>query len=58
MGRELARAVFGLASRSAIDKRRIRRLFGRLTDDELDAVDEGLELFLGLSGELEGELLR
>ena len=32
----------------SIDKRRIRRLYGRLTKDELAAVDQGLELFLGL----------
>lgn len=33
----------------SIDKRRIRRVFGRLTKDELASVDGGLELFLGLS---------
>jgi mRNA interferase MazF len=32
----------------SIDKRRIRRLFGRVTMDELAAVDHGLELFLGI----------
>ena len=32
----------------SIDKRRIRRVFGRVTKDELAAVDQGLELFLGL----------
>lgn len=32
----------------SIDKRRIRRVFGRVTDDEIAAVDEGLLLFLGL----------
>lgn len=32
----------------SIDKRRIRRLYGRVTKDELAAVDQGLELFLGL----------
>lgn len=35
----------------SIDKRRIRRLFGRVTQDELAAVDQGLELFLGLAPE-------
>ena len=35
----------------SIDKRRIRRVFGRITPDELTAVDQGLELFLGLTGE-------
>ncbi len=33
----------------SIDKRRIRRVFGRITRDELTALDQGLELFLGLS---------
>jgi mRNA interferase MazF len=35
----------------SIDKRRIRRVFGRIATDELAAVDQGLELFLGLTGE-------
>ena len=35
----------------SIDKRRIRRVFGRVTDGELAAIDQGLELFLGLDGE-------
>ena len=34
----------------SIDKRRIRRMFGRVADDELAAIDQGLELFLGLGG--------
>lgn len=32
----------------SIDKRRIRRVFGRVADDELAAIDQGLRLFLGL----------
>lgn len=32
----------------SIDKRRIRRVFGRLTKEELVTLDLGLELFLGL----------
>jgi mRNA interferase MazF len=35
----------------SIDKRRIRRVFGLVTKDELAAVDQGLELFLGLAVE-------
>ena len=35
----------------SIDKRRIRRVFGLVTKDELAAVDQGLELFLGLTVE-------
>ena len=32
----------------AIDKRRIRRIFGQVSPTELTAIDQGLELFLGL----------
>jgi mRNA interferase MazF len=32
----------------AIDKRRIRRIFGQVSGTELTAIDQGLELFLGL----------
>lgn len=32
----------------AIDKRRIRRIFGRVSKAELAMIDQGLELFLGL----------
>ncbi|MEQ1872003.1 MAG: type II toxin-antitoxin system PemK/MazF family toxin, partial [Vicinamibacterales bacterium] len=32
----------------SIDKRRIRRTFGRVASSELEAIDEGLRLFLGL----------
>lgn len=32
----------------AIDKRRIRRIFGQVSGAELTAIDQGLELFLGL----------
>ncbi|HEY8943037.1 MAG TPA: type II toxin-antitoxin system PemK/MazF family toxin [Polyangiaceae bacterium] len=35
----------------SIDKRRIRRMFGRISQDELASLDQGLELFLGLAGE-------
>ncbi len=35
----------------SVDKRRIRRVFDRVSHDELAAVDQGLELFLGLSVE-------
>jgi mRNA interferase MazF len=35
----------------SIDKRRIRRVFGSVSKDELAAVDQGLELFLGLVAE-------
>lgn len=35
----------------SIDKRRIRRVFGRVTKSELTTVDQGLELFLGLAAE-------
>ena len=32
----------------SIDKRRIRRVFGQVTTNELAAIDQGLALFLGL----------
>jgi mRNA interferase MazF len=32
----------------SIDKRRIRRIFGTLATSEIAAIDQGLELFLGL----------
>jgi len=32
----------------SVDKRRIRRVFGRIAKDELAALEQGLELFLGL----------
>jgi mRNA interferase MazF len=32
----------------AIDKQRVGRVYGRLSDQELMAVDEGLRLYLGL----------
>jgi len=35
----------------SIDKRRIRRVFGRIRKNELAALDQGLELFLGLTSE-------
>ena len=45
----LIRTSFALIDHlRSIDKRRIRRVFGRLSQEELGAVDQGLELFLGL----------
>lgn len=35
----------------SIDKRRIRRVFGRVARNELATIDQGLELFLGLGVE-------
>lgn len=56
---ELSSGASGLTKNSfalidhlrSIDKRRIRRLFGRVADNELVAVDHGLQLFLGLAPE-------
>jgi mRNA interferase MazF len=53
---ELSAGASGLAKTSyalidhlrSIDKRRIRRIFGPVSSNELAAVDEGIELFLGL----------
>ena len=35
----------------SIDKRRVRRVYGAISEEELKTVDQGLELFLGLDGE-------
>jgi mRNA interferase MazF len=32
----------------SIDKRRITKIFGQISDEELNKIDEGLRLFLGL----------
>ena len=32
----------------SIDKRRVRRVFGQVADDEMSKIDQGIELFLGL----------
>ncbi len=37
----------------SVDKRRVRRVFGQLAPPELDAIDEGLALFLGFGEKLE-----
>ena len=34
----------------SVDKRRVARVFGRLPPNELEAIDQGLSLFLGLAG--------
>jgi mRNA interferase MazF len=56
----LACGVSGLTKRSyalidhlrSVDKRRVRRVFGQLSSDEMNAVDEGLALFLGFGDSL------
>lgn len=46
----LAKASYALTDHvRSIDKRRIRRMFGQLSADELATIDQGLELFLGLN---------
>ncbi len=58
---ELSPGGSGLAKRSyalvdhlrSVDKRRVRRVFGRIASDEMSAVDDGLALFLGLGDRLE-----
>ena len=32
----------------SVDKQRVRRVYGRLTDEELAAIDDGLRLYLAL----------
>ena len=51
----LARKSFALIDQlRSIDKRRVRRLFGDLTQEEMAAIDEGLAIFLGLGARLHG----
>lgn len=46
----LRRASFALIDQvRSVDKRRIERVFGRVSAAELAAIDEGLRLFLGLA---------
>lgn len=48
----LTKASYALTDRlRSVDERRIRRVFGRITKDEPAALDQGLELFLGLTHE-------
>jgi mRNA interferase MazF len=47
----LAKPSFALVDHvRSIDKRRIRRMFGVVSTSELARIDQGLELFLGLTG--------
>jgi mRNA interferase MazF len=46
----LTKASYGLVDHlRSIDKRRIRRMFGQVSASELASIDQGLQLFLGLS---------
>lgn len=48
----LTRASYALIDHlRSVDKRRMRRVFGRITTAELAALDQGLELFLGPTSE-------
>jgi mRNA interferase MazF len=50
----LAKISFALIDHlRSVDKRRVRRVFGQITADEMDAVDDGLALFLGLGDRME-----
>jgi mRNA interferase MazF len=47
----LARTSYALVDHlRSVDKRRVHRVFGAISAGEADALDEGLELFLGLGG--------
>ena len=51
----LAKQSFALIDHlRSIDKRRIRRVFGELTREEMAAIDEGLAAFLGIGERLHG----
>ena len=50
-GSGLAKPSYALVDHvRSVDKRRITRVFGNVSAEELAAVDEGLTLFLGLDG--------
>jgi mRNA interferase MazF len=54
----LAKKSFGLIDHlRSVDKRRIRRVYGTLAGEEIAAIDEGLAVFLGLSGRLDGQVV-
>jgi len=45
----LRRCSFALLDQIlTIDKRRVRKVFGKISTDELEAIDDGLALLLGL----------
>ena len=49
----LRRPSFALIDQlRSVDKRRVRRIFGTVSADELTSIDLGLQLYLGLSAEL------
>ncbi len=49
----LAKKSFALIDHlKSIDKRRIRRLFGELAQEEIASIDEGLAAFLGIGDRL------
>ena len=46
----LRKSSFALVDQiRSVDKRRVERVFGRLPQQEIDAIDLGLSLFLGLA---------
>lgn len=40
----------------SVDKRRVCRVFGRLSSTELRSIDEGLRLYLGVESDPDAEL--
>lgn len=48
---ELRKDSFALLDQiRTTDKRRVRKVFGRIAADEMELIDDGLALFLGLRG--------
>jgi len=39
----------------SIDKRRVKRVYGQLAEEDLARIDEGLMAFLGIGGETSGD---
>jgi len=51
----LAKQSFALIDQlRSVDKRRVRRVYGVLTREEMAAIDDGLAVFLGLGDRLSG----
>lgn len=52
----LLRTSFALVDQvRSLDKRRVRRIFGQISEAELEAIDGGLLLYLGLERSAEAE---
>lgn len=52
----LRKSSFALVDQlRSVDKRRVRRSLGRISDSELAAIDKGLRVYLGLADRVDGK---